>query len=580
MVPLVERVDDIPLIIAYLKSKKIDFLFDKHIHNHGNQNNLSNGNVAIIWLSYILSQSDHRKSHVIDWVEKHQVTLSYCIGCQFDLNNFSDDRLARLLYKCALDKNWHPLETEIAKETLNLIPLDYMLEKYFNPNANLVIKGAFKLDSTSFTGHHEATEDGLMRYGFSNSNYEKLPQIKLMNCTDGFAGCSLVSTIASGNHNDESMYIPTLERMRKSFNTEGFLFCGDSKLSTKSVLDNLVKNKEFYLCPLQFSDKKNRDNFTIWVDKAVDGSQAIHQIYNGEVHYGFGYEFERKQLINNGDLEWIERVLVIKSQGYFEGEKTRFTKKLTQIEELLGKLKTKLLNIPEKALETINKDLEKIFENSSLPRELFEINLSIEEIIKTYKRSMRKGEYVIKKYRAYVNKLSINGEVLESLMARIGWRVFVTNISSNCLGFSEAYSYYRTSQYVIESGHHLFKSEPIGIAPLYVSRKDQLKGLIRFLSLGVLFLKLLSMEIMLRLKERKEELIGLTAGQPSRKTSTPTAKSILNYFCRSSISLIVFEANDIRRIQIEKPSLLCCKILELLNLSNMYLNIEKFNYRC
>src|SRR5271170_7739737 len=221
-----ERVDDIPLIIAYLKDKKIDLFFDNHIQNHGNQNDLSNGKVAIIWLSYILSQSDHRKSHVKDWVEKHQVILSSCIGCQFDLNNFSDDRLSRLLSKCALDENWHPIETEISKETLNLISLEIMLEKYFNPCADKFIKGVFKLDSTSFTGYHEIDEDGLMRYGFSNSNSQRLPQIKLMNCTEGVSGCSLVSFIASGNQNDEAMYIPTLERMRKSFNTEGFLFCG------------------------------------------------------------------------------------------------------------------------------------------------------------------------------------------------------------------------------------------------------------------------------------------------------------------------------------------------------------------
>jgi len=70
---------------------------------------------------------------------------------------------------------------------------------------------------------------------------------------------------ASGNQNDEAMYIPTLERMRKSFNTEGFLFCGDSKISTKTVLESVVKNKEFYLCPLQFRAwfKKIRKRVTL-----------------------------------------------------------------------------------------------------------------------------------------------------------------------------------------------------------------------------------------------------------------------------------------------------------------------------
>jgi len=158
-----ERIDDIPLIIAYLKSKKVDELFDRHIPNHGNQNNLSNGKVAIIWLSYVLSESDHRKSDVKDWVEADQITLSACIGCEFDLNNFSDDRLTRLIYKCIVDENWHSFETELAKETISLISLEIMLDKYFTPSADKIIKGIFKLDSTSFTGYHETFEDGMMR---------------------------------------------------------------------------------------------------------------------------------------------------------------------------------------------------------------------------------------------------------------------------------------------------------------------------------------------------------------------------------------------------------------------------------
>ena len=328
----------------------------------------------------------------------------------------------------------------------------------------------------------------------------------------------------------------------------------------------------------QFSDQKNRKSLVTWIDQALDGSQVIHQIYNGKEHYGFGYEFEREQTSTNGELKWTERVLIIKSQSYFEGEKKRFEKKIEKTEEFLCKSKTTLLKSPEEALKKINGDLEKILENCSLPISLFEIKISIEEIKKTYKRSKRNGEYEIRQYRAHVEKLSINEKVLDSLMERIGWRTFVTNVPLDCLGLSEAYSYYRATQHVIESGHHLFKSEPIGIAPLYVSREDQLKGLIRFLSLGVLFLKLLSLEIMLRLREREEELAGLIAGQPSKKTSAPTAKSILSYFCRCSISLFIFEVNGIKTIKVEKLSPLCCKILDLLNLNDIYLNLEKFNY--
>lgn len=569
-----ERIDDIPLIIAYLQSKKVDEFFDRHIPNHGNQNDLSNGKVAIIWLSYVLSESDHRKSHVKAWVEKHQITLSACIGCEFDLNNFSDDRLTRLIYKCTIDENWHLFETELANETISLIPLELMLDRYFTPCADKIIKGTFKLDSTAFTGYHEVSEDGMMRFGFSNSNPENLPQIKIMNCTDGAVGCPLVSTVASGNNNDESMYIPTLERMRESFNTEGYLFCGDSKLSTKSVLDSMALNNEFYLCPLQFSNEKDRTSRTKWIEDTLNGSKEMIKIYNEEEYYGYGYEIEREQISKNGDSKWRERILVIRSETFFDSEKEQLKKKIKKVTESLEKLKTKLFNNLDEANKEINEEIKKILKKSNFSKELFEITIFSKETKKTYKRSKRNGEYEIVDFRAYVEKVCLNDELFNLLVERLGWRVFITNIPLDCLGFSEAYCYYRKTQYVIESGHHIFKSKPIGMSPLYVFREDQLKGLVRFLNLGVWFQKLLSLEIMICLKKNKQMLVGLTAGQPSRKTSNPTTKSILSYFCRCNISICIFEVNGVKTFQIDNLSGLCCKILDLLSLSDVYVNFK------
>jgi transposase len=534
----------------------------------------SYGKVAIIWLSYVLSESDHRKSHVKDWVERHQISLSACIGCEFDLNNFSDDRLTRLIYKCTIDENWHSFETDLAKETIGFISLEIMLDKYFTPFADKIIKGTFKLDSTSFTGYHEASEDGMMRLGFSNSNPQKLPQIKIMNCTDGAVGCPLVSTVSSGNNNDESMYIPTLERMRNSFNTEGYLYCGDSKISTKSVLDSMALNNEFYLCPLQFSNKKDRTSRITWIEDALNGSKEIIKMFDNEEYYGHGYETEREQISKNGNFKWKERVLIIKSEIFSESEKKQLEKKIKNVSESLEKLKTNLFENLDEANREINKEVKKIIKNSNLSEELFEISFAFEETNKIYKRSKRNGEYKVNNFRSYVKKVCVKDELLNLLVERLGWRVYITNISSDCLGFSEAYCYYRNTQYVIESGHHIFKSKPIGISPLYVFRDDQLKGLVRFLNLGVWFLKLLSLEITIRLKEEKQVLVGLTAGQPSRKASHPTAKSILSYFCRCNISLCIFEVNGIKTFQIDNLSSLCFKILNLLNLTDIYVNLK------
>ena len=59
-----ERVDDIPLLLAQLKRMGVQELMDEYFPTHGNWQGLSLGHIAVVWLIHILSQADHRLSHV------------------------------------------------------------------------------------------------------------------------------------------------------------------------------------------------------------------------------------------------------------------------------------------------------------------------------------------------------------------------------------------------------------------------------------------------------------------------------------------------------------------------------------
>ena len=62
-----ERVDDIPLLIGLAHQLRLPEILDRHLGTHGHQQGLSNGWLATVWLAYILSQGDHRKSAVREW---------------------------------------------------------------------------------------------------------------------------------------------------------------------------------------------------------------------------------------------------------------------------------------------------------------------------------------------------------------------------------------------------------------------------------------------------------------------------------------------------------------------------------
>ena len=71
-----ERVDDIPLLIEQMKRMELPTLIDNHFPAHGNWYGLSMGWISTIWLSAIVSQGDHRLSHVEPWVANRLWTLN------------------------------------------------------------------------------------------------------------------------------------------------------------------------------------------------------------------------------------------------------------------------------------------------------------------------------------------------------------------------------------------------------------------------------------------------------------------------------------------------------------------------
>src|SRR5262249_13187254 len=64
-----QRVDDVPLLVAFLIKLRIPETVDRILPRHPLHQGLSNGWLITVWLAYILSQGDHRKSPVQLWVD-------------------------------------------------------------------------------------------------------------------------------------------------------------------------------------------------------------------------------------------------------------------------------------------------------------------------------------------------------------------------------------------------------------------------------------------------------------------------------------------------------------------------------
>ena len=160
---LVERVDDIPLLLTQITEMGIAELLDAHFPTHNNWDGLSLGWTAAIWLSHILSQADHRLNRVQDWVAKHIQTISGVTGLNIRALDFSDDRLAIILRYLNHDESWQQYEQEQGK---NLI-------RAYDLSTDIV-----RLDATTASSHR--AEGGIFQLGHSKDHRPDLAQLKIM----------------------------------------------------------------------------------------------------------------------------------------------------------------------------------------------------------------------------------------------------------------------------------------------------------------------------------------------------------------------------------------------------------------
>jgi hypothetical protein len=71
-----EEIDDLPVIIYWLKQMKVASVIDEHLATpHGNRQGLSYGELAVLLLTYIVSEGDHRICRLEKWVSEHQRNL-------------------------------------------------------------------------------------------------------------------------------------------------------------------------------------------------------------------------------------------------------------------------------------------------------------------------------------------------------------------------------------------------------------------------------------------------------------------------------------------------------------------------
>jgi transposase len=571
-----ERVDDVPLLIGIMMKIGLQEIIDNHIRRHHLQRKLSWGWTAVIWLAYILSEGDHRKVAVRDYIKGMATTLRELTGQPVDELDFMDDRLGNLLRYFSIFEHWHEIEREFGSETIAAYDL---------PEDDV------RVDATTVSGWHEVFEKGLFQFGHSKDD-PNLPQIKMMVGALDPLGMPLATDVVSGEKPDDNLYIPVIKRIAETIKKAGVLYTGDCKLSSLGNRLQIVDQKDHYLCPLSQTGKTaGKIDEWIMIGVMKDKKKELEEVKGKdkkgkEILISKGYEFERELSDTVGDkkIKWIERVIISKSPAHADRMEKGLEKRIKNATEKINKLTPqrgrgkRQITEESQLKEAAGKILKRYKVGDFLT---YEYEREVETKTKYVGRGRggaKRKQVTEERVRYQITKVVRLKEKIKLEKEKFGWKAFVTDVPKNRLSYQEVIKHYR-KEYRVERIFNRLKSR-LNISPLYVKKENQIAGKVHLLSLGVRIYTLVEFLVRRSLRNDNEKLGGLHPENKRKKTDTPTAERLLKAF--SKIDLTIIESGDRTMRSISPLTPLQKNILKRLELSpSIYegLEISKSNFR-
>ncbi|MEI7834607.1 MAG: IS1634 family transposase [bacterium] len=538
-----DRLDDIPFLVEVLRQLKLDEILEEHVGTHGNTRLLmdaANGLALLIWMVYLLSEGEHRKVVVTEWVEEHASVLSAALGTTITAADFSDDRLSTLLCRLQRTSCWEGIETAFFFRMLMV----------YDPGIERI-----HLDATTGYGFHTHNEEGLMRFGFAKSGTPSgRTQVKLMAATSS-RGQLLACTISPGNTSDSPLYQPLIERVRRQVGA-GRLYVGDSKMSPLAIRTDIVTHGDSYLVPLPRTETGG--NPEAWLQQHEEEGATTTLLWREAEKECpttlLGGVWETTRTVGPVQQRWEERVLVVYSTAMAKKQRETLARHIMQATDAIQRLTPP----PKRG--------HKQYRNEATLQAAIDAILQKEGVKDLLKISWRE-EMGVKKAanRLVITGVTRNHEAIAAREEALGWRVMVTNAAVETLSATAALLAYR-EEYVVEHCFHMLKDKPVGLRPLWVRTDAQIRGLACLLTLAVRILTYIEHRLHDALVADGETLSGLHPGQPHIKTNHPTAKRILQAICRQQPTRIGVNSNNARSHHVINFTPLLKRILTLLEI--------------
>jgi len=538
LIIITERVDDVALLIGQMVKMGLPEVLDRHIPRHWTQRGLSWGWTAVIWLAYILTEGDHRKVSVETYLKGMHHTLSHLTAQVIEPLDLSDDRLSHLLQHLSKPAYWHQIERDLHARSIEVHALP---------------QDVIRCDATTVSGDHEVTAGGLLQFGHSKDDPTR-PQIKVMMGSLDPLGMPLSTDVLSGERADDGLYIPIIDRLRVGLSQSGLLFVGDCKMSALDTRAHIAGHHHVYLSPLPLTGA-TAEAMDAWITEGVAKDEAgeLERIFrtndrDHEVLAAEGYEFERTCCRQEGEEEWTERVLVVRSPAHAARQAAGLETRLGHAEKQLAALTPprgrgkRQITDEATLVAAIDTVLKAHRVDGLLSLEWDKQTERKTQYVGRGRGSTSRQKRVIEHIRYHITRIARRGDTIAALTQRFGWKAFVTNAEQKRLSLHDAVLCYR-NEYRVERIFKRLKSR-VHIAPLFVKLNEQIEGLTYLLTLGVRVLTVTEFVLRRSLAQDQVSLPDLHPENKQKLTDKPTAERILKAFAAISLTIIKNAAGE------------------------------------
>lgn len=515
-----ERVDDLPLLMAQLREMDVPALLNQAFKVHGNWRGLSFGHLVTVWLVFVVSESNHRLSHLRPWAEQRLHTLQTSLGVALEATDFTDDRLAQALRYLSQEAGWQRFEDVLNQGLLRVYDLQ---------------GNTIRLDSTTARSFATITPDGLLQLGHSKDHRPDLPQLKIKLSALDPLGLPLTATITNGACADDPLYVPEIERVRATLQRRGLLYVGDCKMAARTTRVHAAAGGDFYLCPLPVKQLSAAELAAL-VEPVRLGQQSTTPVWRRneetgkkeKIAVGYEYVVELTGEQDQQPVRFSERRLVVRSLAQAKAETKNLRARLR-----LGQCQIRALGKPKQGKRCPQTEAEwRAAVQQILTKNRVTDLLDVRFEVQHQKRTVR--AWGTRPARTEVSEkvtvvLTVRAQALAQAEFLTGWRVYATNAPATHLSLTQAVLAYRGA-YVIERGFHRLKGHALSLTPLYLTTPQHLTGLVRGLLIGLRVLGLLEYKARRALAASGEKLAGLTKGLPKKATARPTAEALLQAF--------------------------------------------------